>query len=133
MARREINVMDHVRGMASNFDANVATEDRVLVRNIIAALCALHSQSLYASIVIEKVARGYDVVARVTDGLDFDFMGHDLHTIESVSPLRVLGCIIERRGAALSVRVRLLGADQPVNVTETMVTCIKKRRRLLTS
>jgi hypothetical protein len=132
MARREMNIMDQVLNLAGNFDANVLAEDRVLVRNVMAALCAVHMRSVFASITIQKIARGYDICARVTDGVDFDFVGQDMHTIESVSPLRVLGCSIERRGSALTVRVRVLGCDQPVQLTESIVTCVKKRRRLLT-
>jgi hypothetical protein len=131
MSQRIINASDYVRNLPFNMDANVLPDDRVLVRNVVATLLTLHPQSMYHTIEVQRAAGGYNIVATIIEGSDFDVVGQDLLTIESVSPMRVQGCFIERRNNALRLRVRLLSADEPVNVTETMVTHIRKRRRIL--
>jgi hypothetical protein len=131
MNQRIVNVSDFVRNPAFNTDSNVLPDDRVLVRNVVAALVTLHPQSMYQSIDVQRVKGGYNVIAVVVDQSDFDIVGQDLHTLESVSPLRVQGCFIERRNNQLRLRVKVLSADEPVNVTETLITHVRKRRRIL--
>jgi hypothetical protein len=131
MNQRIVNVSDFVRNPAFNTDSNVLPDDRVLVRNVVAALVTLHPQSMYQSIDVQRVKGGYNVIAAVVDHSDFDIVGQDLHTLESVSPMRVQGCFIERRNNQLRLRVKILSADEPVNVTETLVTHVRKRRRIL--
>jgi hypothetical protein len=131
MATREVRLSDAVRNLPMNLDANVHADDRVLVRNVIAAIVTLHTQSMYHTVNVERAPGGYNVVARIVDGADFDIVGSDLHVIESVSPMRVVTCAIERRSGSLQLRVRILAHDEPVNVTDTLVTHVRKRRRFL--
>ena len=131
MAAREVRLSDAVRNLPMNLDANVHADDRVLVRNVIATIVTLHTQNMYHTINIERTQGGYNIVARIVDTVDFDIVGVDLHVIEAVSPMRVAGCCIERRNNSLQLRVRVLSHDEPVNVTETLVTHVRKRRRML--
>ena len=131
MEQRIVNVSDFVKNSAFTTESNVLPDDRVLVRNVVATLVTLHPQSMYQSIDVQRVKGGYNVVATAVEASDFDIIGSDLHALESVSPMRVQGCFIERRNNQLRLRVKILSADQPVNVTETMVTHIRKRRRII--
>jgi hypothetical protein len=113
-----------------DIDASVQPDDRVLVRNVIACLCTLRQQKLFHTMNVERVKNGYHVIAMVSDTEDFDFNTTDLDVLNSVSPLRVTSSSFERRRGVTQIRVRILAADQPINITETSVSHIRKRQRL---
>lgn len=130
MGAREVQLSDLMKEIPMDIDANVQPEDRVLVRNVIACLCTLRQQKLFQKIDVERVKNGYHVIAKVSDAEDFDFNTTDLEILNSVSPLRVTASSFERRRGVTQLRVRILSSDQPVNITETSVSHIRKRQRL---
>ena len=113
-----------------DIDANVHQEDRVIVRNAIAALLTLRHQRMFVAMNVERVSGGYNLLATISDGEDFDFNTTDMEILTSVSPLRITSASFERRKGSIQLRVRIISSDQPVNVTETMVTHIRKRQRM---
>ena len=127
---REVSLSDLMKEIPMDIDASVQPDDRVLVRNVIACLCTLRQQKLFHTMNVERVKNGYHVIARVSDTEDFDFNTEDLDVLNSVSPLRVTTSSFERRRGVTQIRVRILAADQPINITETSVSHIRKRQRL---
>jgi ribosomal protein L30/L7E len=128
-SRREVLLSDLMKEIPMDIDSSVLSDDRVLIRNVIACLCTLRLQRMFHTVTIERVKNGYHVVAKVVDGDDFDFNTVDLEVLSSVSPLRVTNTSIERRRGGLQLRVRVLASDQPVNITETSISHIRKRQR----
>lgn len=131
MAKRDISLADLMRNVPIDIDANVLQDDRVLIRNIIATLCTLRPSKMFHTVCVERISVGYNVVASISDGDDFDFTSGDMEVLNTVSPLRVVGSTVTRRNNSLTLRVKVVGADQPVNLTETVVTSIRKRQRLM--
>ena len=119
-----------MRDIPMNIDTNVLPDDRVVVRNVIAALCTLRHQRMFVDMNVERVSGGYNLFATIADGEDFDFNTTDLEILTSVSPLRITSAAIERRKGSIQLRVRIISSDQPVNITDTMVTHIRKRQRM---
>jgi hypothetical protein len=132
-SRRELLLGDLIKGMPMCIDSIVLPDDRPLVRNVIACICTLKQHRIIHTIEVERVKNGYHLLAKIADGEDFDFDTVDLEVINSVSPLRITGSSIERRGGKLQLRIRMLDATQPVNITETSVTHIRQRKRLALS
>jgi hypothetical protein len=132
-SRRELLLGDLIKGMPMCIDSTVLPDDRPLVRNVIACICTLKQHRIIHTIEVERVKNGYHLLAKIADGEDFDFDTVDLEVINSVSPLRITGSSIERRGGKLQLRIRMLDATQPVNITETSVTHIRQRKRLALS
>jgi hypothetical protein len=130
VSRREVMLSELMRDMPMSIDSNVLPDDRTLVRNVIACVCTLKHQKMIHTIEVERVKNGYHLLARITDGEDFDFDTVDLEVINSVSPLRITTSSIERRAGKIHLRIRILDSSQPVNITETSVTHIRKRCRL---
>lgn len=129
-SRRELMLGELMRDTPMNIDSTVLPEDRTLVRNVIACICTLKQQKMVHTIDVERVKNGYHVLARIADGDDFDLDTTDLEILNSVSPLRITASSIERRAGKLHFRIRILDATQPVNITETSVSHIRKRQRL---
>ena len=130
MSNREVLLSDLMQSVPMDIDKSVLPDDRVLVRNVIACLCTLRQQKIFHIMAVGRVPHGYHVIAKVSDSEDYEFSTSDLEVLGSVSPLRVTGSAFERRAGKTQIRVRILAADQPVNVTQTSVTHIRQRRRI---
>lgn len=131
MAKRDLSLSDLMRNVPMDIDVNVLPDDRVHIRNLIATMCTLRPSKMFCTISVERIPLGYNVVASISDGDDFDFTSSDMEMLNTVSPLRVIGSMVARRNNSLTLRVKVVGADQPVNLTETVVTHIRKRQRLM--
>ena len=131
MAKRDVSLSDLMRNVPMDIDANVLHDDRVLIRNLIATMCTLRPSKMFCTVNVERIPSGYNVVASIADGDDFDFTSGDMDILNTVSPLRVIGSTVTRRNNSLALRVKVVGADQPVNLTETVVTHIRKRQTRL--
>ena len=129
-SRREVMLSELMKDMPLNIDSRVLPEDRMLVRNVMACICTLKQQKMIHTMEVERVKNGYHLIARIADGEDFDFDTADLEILNTVSPLRITTSSIERRSGKLQLRIRILDSSQPVNITETSVTHIRKRCRL---
>lgn len=130
MAGRSLLITDLMKDIPMDVDTNVLPDDRVLVRNAIACLCTLRHRSMFHTMNVERVTGGYNLVAKLADGEDFDFNTTDLEILTSVSPLRITSAAFERRQGSIQLRIRIISADQPVNVTDTMITHVRKRQRM---
>jgi hypothetical protein len=128
--RREVLLSDLLKEIPMDIDASVLPDDRVLVRNVMACLCTLRQQRMFHTMSVDRVAGGYNLFAKISDGEDFDFNTTDLEILNSVSPLRITSSAIERRRGCMQLRIRILAADQPVNITDVMISHVRKRQRL---
>lgn len=129
-SRREFMINDLIKDMPLSLDSSVLPEDRTLVRNVIACICTLKHQRMIHTMEVERCKSGYVVLAKISDGDDFEFDTVDLEMINAISPLRITTSSLERRGGKLQLKIRILDGSQPVNITETSVSHIRKRCRL---
>ena len=128
--RKEVLLADMLKEIPMDIDASVLPDDRVLVRNVMACLCTLRQQRMFHSMSVDRVTGGYNVFAKISVGEDFDFNTTDLEILNTVSPLRITSTAIERRRGSMQMRIRVLAADQPVNITDVMISHVRKRQRL---
>lgn len=131
MSRNEVNIAERFPSLAQNFDVSVNSEDRMLVRNIVAVLLTIHPRNFFHALEVHRFAKGYHIVAKIVDTCDFAISQSDLCAIEAVSPSRVSGCFLERKSKVLQIRINVLNADQPVSLSDTFVTHIQKRRKFM--
>jgi hypothetical protein len=129
-SRRDVALSDLVKDIPMDIDASVLPDDRVLVRNVMACLCTLRQHRMFHTMSVDRVSGGYNLFAKISDGEDFDFNTTDLDILNSVSPLRITSSAIERRRGCMQLRIRILAADQPVNITDVMISHVRKRQRL---
>lgn len=129
-SRRDVLLADLIKDIPMDIDASVLPDDRVLVRNVMACLCTLRQQRMFHTMSVDRVAGGYNLFAKISDGDDFDFNTADLEQLNSISALRITSSAIERRRGSMQLRIRILSADQPVNITELVISHVRKRQRL---
>ena len=109
---------------------NVHAEDRVIIRNVVAAIEALKLEKILLSWTVDAVQQGcYAVNAYIADGVDCEFSKAELDTIHDVNPLRVLSASVARVGGKLKLKVRVSDRNEPLMLTETQVLAVRKRAR----
>ena len=108
---------------------NVHTEDRVIIRNVVAAIEALKLEKILLSWTVDVTQGGYAVNAYINDSVDCEISKAELDTIHDVNPLRVIGASVARVGGKLRVKVRVSDRNEPLMLTETQVLSVRKRAR----
>ena len=108
---------------------NVHVEDRVIVRNVAAAIEALKADKVLHSWNVETGPGGYVVNAFIQDGVDWEFSKAELETVHDVSPCRVLSVSIAAVAGKLRLRVRVSDRNEPLMLTGTQVVAVRKRAR----
>jgi hypothetical protein len=108
---------------------NVHVEDRVIVRNVVAAIEALKLDKILLSWTVETAQGGYAVNAYIVDGVDCEFSKAELDTVHDVNPLRVLSASVARVGGKMRLKVRVSDRNEPLMLTETQVVTVRKRAR----
>lgn len=108
---------------------NVHTEDRVIIRNVVAAIEALKLEKILLSWTVDVVQGGYAVNAYINDSVDCEISKSELDTIHDVNPLRVISASLARIGGKLRFKVRVSDRNEPLMLTETQVVAVRKRAR----
>jgi hypothetical protein len=108
---------------------NVHAEDRVIIRNVVAAIEALKLDKILLSWTVDVAQGGYAVNAYIADGVDCEFSKAELDTVHDVNPLRVLSASVARVGGKLKLKVRVSDRNEPLMLTETQVVAVRKRAR----
>ena len=109
---------------------NVHPEDRVIVRNVVAALETLKPEKILLSWTVDGPHQGvYTVNAYINDAVDCDFSRAELDTIHDVNPLRVVSASVAREAGRLKLKVRISDRNEPLVLTETQVLSVRKRAR----
>ena len=108
---------------------NVHTEDRVIIRNVVAAIEALKLEKILLSWTVDVVQGGYAVNAYINDLVDCEISKSELDTIHDVNPLRVISASLARIGGKLRFKVRVSDRNEPLMLTETQVVAVRKRAR----
>ena len=108
---------------------NVHAEDRVIIRNVVAAIEALKLEKVLLSWTVDVCQGGYAVNAYIADGVDCEFSKAELDTIHDVNPLRVLSASVARVGGKMKLKVRVSDRNEPLMLTETQVMAVRKRAR----
>ena len=111
---------------------NVHPEDRIIIRNVVAAIEALKADKILLSWNVESPERGggfYTVNAYVNDTADCEFSRQELDSIHDVNPLRVVCASVARSGGKLRLKVRVSHRDEPLILTETQIVNVRKRAR----
>ena len=108
---------------------NVHVEDRVIIRNVVAAIEALKLEKILLSWTVDVAQGCYAVNAYIADNTDCEFSKAELDTIHDVNPLRVLSASVARVGGKLKLKVRVSDRNEPLMLTETQVLAVRKRAR----
>ena len=109
---------------------NVHAEDRVVIRNVVAAIEALKAEKILLSWTVDAPVQGsYVVNAYINDAVDCEFSRAELDTIHDVNPLRVISAAGARVGGKLRLRVRVSDRNEPLMLTETQIVSVRKRAR----
>ena len=111
---------------------NVHVEDRVIIRNVVAAIEALKLEKILLSWTVDVTQGGYAVNAYINDSVDCEISKAELDTIHDVNPLRIIGASVARNAGKLRVKVRVSDRNEPLMLTETQVLSIRKRSRWAT-
>lgn len=114
--------------MSATLD-NVHSEDRVIIRNVVAAIEALKHEKILLSWNVENVNNYYVINAYINDSDDFEFSRAELDTIHDVNPLRVVAASVARVGGKMRLKVRVSDRNEPLMLTETQIVGIRKRSR----
>ena len=108
---------------------NVHVEDRIIIRNVVAAIEALKLEKILLSWTVDVAQGCYAVNAYIADNVDCEFSKAELDTIHDVNPLRVLSACVARVGGKLKLKVRVSDRNEPLMLTETQVVAVRKRAR----
>jgi hypothetical protein len=108
----------------------VHQEDRVIVKNVIAAIEAMKKGKLFTSWTCDLGKGCYVVTAHITES-DCEFSSRELEMIYDVSPLRVMCVSLQRLTGKNSLRVKVSDRDQPLMLTDTQIVHVRKRSRWL--
>lgn len=114
----------------ANLD-NVHVEDRIIIRNVVAAIEALKEEKILLSWNVENVPNqnAYVVNAYINDAVDCEFSRAELETVHDVNPLRVLSASVARVGSKMRLKVKVSDRNEPLMLTETQVLTVRKRSR----
>jgi hypothetical protein len=112
---------------------NVHVEDRVIVRNVVAAIEALKTEKILLSWTVDTGPGAYVVNAYINDAADCEFSRTELETVHDVNPLRVLSASVARVAGKLRLKVRISDRNEPLMLTETQVLTVRKRARWATN
>ena len=112
---------------------NVHPEDRIVVRNVVAAIEALKAEKILLSWTVDTGPGAYVINAYINDAVDCEFSRAELDTVHDVNPLRVLSASVARIGGKLRLKVRVSDRNEPLMLTETQVLTVRKRARWATN
>ena len=126
MAVVYLNAMVQLKMVALD---NVHAEDKIIIRNVVAAIEALKSEKILLSWTVDAVMGAYVVNAFISDAADCEFSRAELDTIHDVNPLRVISASVARVGGKLRLKVRVSDRNEPLMLTETQVVSVRKRAR----
>ena len=105
---------------------NVHPENRIIIRNIVAAIEALKAEKILLSWTVDTAHNAYMVNAYINDAVDCEFSLAELDTIHNVNQLRVMSASVVRAGGKLRLKVRVSDRNEPLMLTETQVVCVRK-------
>ena len=108
---------------------NVHVEDRVIVRNVVAAIEALKAEKILLSWTVDTGPSSYVINAYINDSVDCEFSRSELDTIHDVNPLRVISASVARSAGKLRLKVRISDRNEPLMLTETQIVSVRKRAR----
>lgn len=112
---------------------NVHIEDRIIVRNVVAAIESLKLEKVLLSWTVDVGQGCYTVNAYINDTADCEFSKTELDTIHDVNPLRVQSASIARTAGKMRIKVKISDRDEPLMLTETQVLVVRKRHAGLSS
>ena len=114
---------------------NVHPEDRIIVRNVVAAIESLKPEKILLSWTVDthtlpsSSSTSYIVNAYINDTDDCEFSRAELDTIHDVNPLRVISASVARSAGKLRLKVRVSDRNEPLMLTETQILSVRKRSR----
>jgi len=114
---------------------NVHPEDRIIVKNVVAAIESLKPEKILLSWTVDthtlpsSSSTFYVVNAYINDTEDCEFSRAELDTIHDVNPLRVISASVARSAGKLRLKVRVSDRNEPLMLTETQILSVRKRSR----
>lgn len=108
---------------------NVHPEDRIIVRNVAAAIEAVKVEKVLLSWTVETGQGCYVLNAYINEAVDWEFSKAELETIHDVNPCRVMSVSVAGIGGKLRLKVRISDRNEPLMLTETQIVAVRKRAR----
>ena len=108
---------------------NVHAEDKIIIKNVVAAIEALKPEKILLSWTVDAAMGAYIVNAFINDAVDCEFSRAELDTIHDVNPLRVISASVARVTGKLRLKVRVSDRNEPLMLTETQIVSVRKRAR----
>lgn len=109
---------------------NVFDEDKQIIYNCVSVLEKIKPGKIFTTWSCSRSNPiGFYIITSYINEEDFDFSVRELELVHEVNPLRVISVSLCRQGTALSVQIKVSDKNQPIVLTETQVTHIRKRSR----
>ena len=108
---------------------NVHAEDRIIVRNVAAAIEALKAEKVLSKWTVETGPGCYSVNAFINEGVDWEFSKAELESVHDVNPCRVLSVAVGSVAGKPRIQVRISDRNEPLMLTETQIVTVRKRAR----
>ena len=108
---------------------NVHAEDRIIVRNVAAAIEALKAEKVLSKWTVETGPGCYSVNAFIYVGVDWEFSKAVLESVHDVNPCRVLSVAVGSVAGKPRIKVRISDRNEPLMLTETQIVTVRKRAR----
>ncbi len=108
---------------------NVHVEDRIIVRNVAAAIEALKAEKVLSAWTVETGPGCYSVNAFINEGVDWEFSKAELESVHDVNPCRVLSVAVGSVAGKPRIKVRISDRNEPLMLTETQIVTVRKRAR----
>lgn len=109
----------------------VFEEDQTIVNNCIHVLEKIKPDKVFSTWTCTKSNPSgfYIVTAYMNSDRDYEFTLRELDAVQEVNPVRVVSVSVCRQASVNSVQIKISDKNQPIILTETQVTCIRKRAR----
>ena len=109
---------------------DVFEEDVNILKNCVHVLEKIKPDKMFSSWSYTKSnPPGFYIITSYFGDKDFEFSVRELDTIHEVNPLRVIAVVVCRHGGVNSVQIKISDKNQPIVLTETQITHIRKRAR----
>lgn len=105
-------------------------EDLHLIQNCVHVLERIKPDKIFSTWSCTKSnPPGFYIITSHISDRDFEFSVRELETVHEVNPLRVIAVLVCRHGGTNCVQIKISDKNQPIVLTETQITHIRKRAR----
>lgn len=108
----------------------VFEEDMNLINNCVHVLEKIKPDKVFTTwSCVKSNPPGFYIITSYLNEKDFEFSARELEVIHEVNPVRVIAVTLSRQAGVCSVQIKVSDKNQPIVLTETQITTIRKRAR----